>query len=189
LQEARLLPGPIQRPGPPIHVGGKGDRLLGLAAQVANGWNTVWAWTPEAYRARLDVLHRACDAVDRDPSSITLTVGLYSVVGEDQRDLDSRWRRMQASAPNQMLDGLSLDDWRAGGRLVGTVAEVAEQLAEWAALGVSTIIACPGPVPFSVTAIDDLDPLAAAVSSLAGLWPPAIPPGADGGPPTPSPPS
>ncbi len=162
LDGARLLPGPTQAPGPPIHVGGKGDRLLRLVAEVADGWNTVWAWTPEAYRGRLDVLHRACDAVERDPATVTLTLGLYTVVGEDRADLEARWRRMQATAPNGMLDGLSVDDWRGGGRLVGTVEEVAEQLVQWEALGVSTLIACPGPVPFSVTALDDLEPLAEA---------------------------
>ncbi len=70
---------------------------------------------------------------------------------------------MQEGAPNRMLDGVSLADWRAGGRLVGTVDEVREQLDGWAALGVSTVIANPGPVPFAVTAIDDLEPLAAAL--------------------------
>ena len=37
-------------------VGGKGDRLLRLVAERADGWNTCWTWTPEAYRERVDVL-------------------------------------------------------------------------------------------------------------------------------------
>jgi alkanesulfonate monooxygenase SsuD/methylene tetrahydromethanopterin reductase-like flavin-dependent oxidoreductase (luciferase family) len=163
LREARLLPGPQQRPRPPLLVGGKGDRLLRLVAARADGWNTVWTWTIDDYRGRLEVLERACEAVGRDPATVVRTVGLYSVVGEDRRDLDRRWLRMQRGAPNGMLDGVSLDDWRGGGRLVGTVDEVREQLAAWAALGVSTVIANPGPVPFAVTALDDLEPLAAAL--------------------------
>ena len=78
---------------------------------------------------------------------------------------DGVGNRMQQGAPNGMLDGVSLQDWAAGGRLVGTVERgVREQLAEWADLGVSTVIANPGPVPFAVTAIDDLKGTAAASS-------------------------
>ena len=163
LREAQLLPGPQQRPRPPLHVGGKGDRLLRLVAERADGWNTVWAWTPAAYRQRLEVLERACEAVGRDPATVVRTVGLSAVVGEDERDLERRWRRMRETAPNGMLDRVSLAEWRAGGRLVGTVDEVREQLAEWASLGVATVIANAGPLPFAVTALEDLEPLAAAL--------------------------
>ena len=49
-------PAALQRPTPPIFVGGKGDRLLRLVAELADGWNTCWVWTPDAYRERLEVL-------------------------------------------------------------------------------------------------------------------------------------
>ncbi len=67
LREARLLPGPQQRPRPVLHVGGKGDRLLGLVAARADGWNTVWTWTVDDYRRRLEVLERACEAARARP--------------------------------------------------------------------------------------------------------------------------
>ena len=69
---------------------------------------------------------------------------------------------MRSLAPGGMLDEVSLDEWKAG-RLVGTVAEVAEQAAGWRALGISELILGAGPLPFSVTALDDLEPLAAAL--------------------------
>ena len=53
---ARSLPGAVQQPRPRVFVGGKGDRLLRLVAEHADGWNTCWTWTPEAYRERADVL-------------------------------------------------------------------------------------------------------------------------------------
>ena len=60
-------PAAVQQPTPPIIVGGKGDRLLSVVADAADGWNTCWAWTPAAYRERLGVLDRACDTAGRDP--------------------------------------------------------------------------------------------------------------------------
>jgi alkanesulfonate monooxygenase SsuD/methylene tetrahydromethanopterin reductase-like flavin-dependent oxidoreductase (luciferase family) len=155
-------PAAVQQPAPPIIVGGKGDRLLALVADVADGWNTCWAWTPVAYQERLDVLAGACDAVGRDPASITRSLGLYTLVGEDERDLERRYERLQAVTPPGVLDRVPLVQWREG-RLVGTVDEVREQAATWADLGVETLVVGLGAVPFAVTALDDLELVAHAL--------------------------
>ena len=55
-----------------------------------------------------------------------------------------------------MLDGVDLATFRTG-RLVGTVDEVREQVAEWEALGVDTIILGVGAVPFQVVHADDVE--------------------------------
>jgi alkanesulfonate monooxygenase SsuD/methylene tetrahydromethanopterin reductase-like flavin-dependent oxidoreductase (luciferase family) len=149
-------------PSLPRWVGGRGDRLLEVVARHGTGWNTVWAWTPEDYRERLDVLHRACDRVGRDPGEITPTVGLFALVGEDESDLRRRFRRLQERTPSGALDGISLDEWKRG-RLVGTVDQVRDQLAQWESLGVAEVIAGLGAVPFSVTDPDDLELLASAI--------------------------
>ena len=38
---------------------------------------------------------RACDAVGRDPASVTRSLGLYALCGEDERDLERRFERLQ----------------------------------------------------------------------------------------------
>jgi alkanesulfonate monooxygenase SsuD/methylene tetrahydromethanopterin reductase-like flavin-dependent oxidoreductase (luciferase family) len=153
----------VQQPTPPILVGGKGDRLLSVVAEVADGWNTSWMWTLDAYRERLDVLARACDAVERDPATVSRSLGLYTLCGEDERDLDRRFQRLQTLTPRGVLDGVTLDRWREG-RLVGTVDQIREQAGSWAALGVETLIVGLGAVPFSVTALDDLELVAHALA-------------------------
>lgn len=159
--DAPCDPRPVQRPRPPLWVGGRGDRLLGVVAEHADGWNTVWAWTPEAYRERLDVIVRACERVGRDPAEVHLSLGLFALVGEDEADLRRRYERLQAATLPGIVDHVSLDEWRVG-RLVGTVDQVAEQLAGWSALGVGTVIACLGALPFAVTEVEELELLAAA---------------------------
>lgn len=149
---------------PPLWVGGKGDRLLSdVVALHADGWNTVWAWTPDDYRAKLAVLHRACERHGRDPAAITLSVGLTALVGEDDADVRRRFERLATTTPKGVLDGTSLDEWRRG-RLVGTVEQVREQVEEWRALGVSLLVVNLGALPFSVTDTDALDLVASAVS-------------------------
>lgn len=156
-----------QTPHPPLFVGGKGDRLLGLVARRADGWNTCWVWTPAAYRERVVVLQRACEAVGRDPASIRRSLGLYTLVGEDHADLERRFERMRRLAPGGMLKDTTLAEWREG-RLVGTVEEVVEQMAGWEAAGVGELICAVGPLPFSLTALDDLDPVAGGLLSPGG---------------------
>jgi probable F420-dependent oxidoreductase len=159
--DARNEPASRQRPAPPIIVGGKGDRLLQLVADHADGWNTCWTWTPAAYRERLDVLHRACDAVDRDPATVTRSLGLYALCGTDERDLERRFERLRATSPPGVLDATTLADWREG-HLVGTIDQVREQVAGWAELGVETLMLGVGAVPFAVTSVEDVELLAEA---------------------------
>lgn len=162
--EARCRPRPLQRPHPPIWVGGRGDRLLGVVARQADGWNTAWTSTPGSYRERVAVLEAACEAAGRDPADVTRSLGLYTLVGEDRRDLQRRFDRLCRLSPPGVMEGQSLDEWRRG-RLVGTVEEVREQAAEWGALGVNTLVLSVGALPFSVTVADDV---ALAAASLVG---------------------
>lgn len=162
--DALNLPPAQQQPRPPVFVGGKGDRLLRLAVERCDGWNTCWAWTPQAYRERLEVVDRECERVGRDPATLWRSVGLYALAGEDQADLERRFERLKSRTPAGVLDGVSLDEWRRG-RLVGTVQEIREQVETWESLGVETIIVGLGALPFQVGAIDDLDVLAAAFAT------------------------
>jgi alkanesulfonate monooxygenase SsuD/methylene tetrahydromethanopterin reductase-like flavin-dependent oxidoreductase (luciferase family) len=153
---AQVLPAAVQRPNPPVFVGGKGDRLLALVAAHADGWNTCWQWTPDAYRERLTVLERACADADRDPATVWRSLGLYALVGEDEADLARRFERLRTLTPAGVLDGVTLEQWRAG-RLVGTVAEVRDQVGAWRDLGIETLILNTGATPFAVSADDDLE--------------------------------
>lgn len=153
-------PAAVQQPAPPVFVGGKGDRLLRLAVEHADGWNTCWVWTPDAYRERLEVMERACERVGRDPASVWRSLGLYALCGEDQADLERRFARWRDLIPGVITE--PLEEWRKG-RLVGTVEEVRAQCARWGDLGVETLILGAGPVPFSVMAADDIELLSAAL--------------------------
>jgi alkanesulfonate monooxygenase SsuD/methylene tetrahydromethanopterin reductase-like flavin-dependent oxidoreductase (luciferase family) len=153
---AEGLPSSQQSPRPRVFVGGKGNRLLRLVAEHADGWNTCWAWTIDAYRERLDVLERECERAGRDPSTVWRTLGLYALCGENERDLERRFDLMRANSPPGVLDGVSLAEFRAG-KFVGTVDELREQVGEWDALGIDTLVLGVGVVPFHVTSIDDIE--------------------------------
>lgn len=159
--KARCNPRPLQRPAPPIWVGGKGEKLVELAGTYADGWNTAWIWTPDDWKQRAALLDAACERAGRDPASVTRSVGLYALAGEDEADLARRYRRLQELSPAGVLDRTDLSEWRKG-RLVGTVEQVADQVAEWESLGVSSLVVNAGAVPFALAAADDVALLATA---------------------------
>jgi probable F420-dependent oxidoreductase len=150
LDEAYCRPRPVQEPRPPLWVGGKGGpRLLRLVARRADGWNTVWAWTPEDFAERSRELDELCDREGRDPSTVKRSVGLYTVVGEDEQDLEARWRRVQGWVPGGAFEGADIKEWRTD-KLAGTAEEVVERMGEFAALGVEEMILSIGPLPFAI---------------------------------------
>ena len=76
LREARCEPKPIQRPHPPIVIGGAGRRrTLPLVARHAQHWNHPGA-SVEDWAAARDVLHACCEEIGRDPSEITHSIHL-----------------------------------------------------------------------------------------------------------------
>ena len=69
LANAPLAPKPVQRPGPPLLIGGGGERVtMRIAAQYADEWN-VWG-SPEVLRHKIGVLERHCQELARDPAEI-----------------------------------------------------------------------------------------------------------------------
>jgi len=69
LEDAQLLPVPVQQPHPPIWIGGSGRRrTLPLAARWADVWHTYGS--PDQMRALSGELDRLAEAAGRDPATI-----------------------------------------------------------------------------------------------------------------------
>jgi F420-dependent oxidoreductase-like protein len=76
LTEARCEPKPVQRPHPPITVGGRGrTRTLRTAARWAQQWNVI-AESVGEWRSLKETLVGHCEALGRDPSEITCSVNV-----------------------------------------------------------------------------------------------------------------
>jgi F420-dependent oxidoreductase-like protein len=73
LTDARCNPKPVQRPHPPICIGGSGERrTLRTTARYAQHWNFVGG-TPAEFARKREVLHQHCAEAGRDPAQITLS--------------------------------------------------------------------------------------------------------------------
>ena len=70
LAETICVPPPLQRPGPPVLVGGAGERkTLRMVAQYADACN-IFGEGPDVMAHKLDVLRRHCDDLGRDYDAI-----------------------------------------------------------------------------------------------------------------------
>jgi len=167
LRGAYNRPPPARSPRPPLWVGGKGGpRLLGLAARLADGWNTAWRWTPEAYAERVAAARAACERVGRDPGTLRLSLGLFTVLGEDEADLERRHRLVVERLPEGVGEALPLEVLRRE-CLAGTPEQALERLARFAELGVEELVVSPAPVWFALPDPSMLDLLAEAVIPAA----------------------
>jgi len=136
-------PKPVQRPHPPLVVGGAaGPRSAALAARWADEYNTVFV-TPEEARERRGALDRACEAEDRDPATLHFSMMNGFLVGANRDDLRARARRLaewrghtdQADADLDAYIAAVAQPW-----IVGTPAELTARLREYEAAGVERVM-------------------------------------------------
>jgi len=148
LRDAVLAPAPEEPP--PVWVGGKGGpRLLRLAARLADGWNTVWRFSPDAYAAKVADVRAACEEAGRDPATLGLSVGLYSLIGEDEAAARAAFQRGRAAAPGDAMAADDYASWRAD-TLSGTPEQLLERVAAFGSLGVRELIVSPWVLPFAI---------------------------------------
>jgi len=77
LRDARCEPKPVQRPHPPIAIGGTGEkRTLRTVARFAQHWNAIAHDVP-TWQAKREVLERHCADVGRDPAEIETSVNVW----------------------------------------------------------------------------------------------------------------
>lgn len=170
---AETRPAPVQRPAPPIIVGGAaGPRSARLAARLADEYNTAHA-SADQCRERRAALDEACERTGRDPADLRLSLMHGFVTGTTASEVRDHARRLGARL-HDGLDGDERLEQLSSTWLVGTIDELAEQLAEYAAAGVERVM-------LQHHVFDDLDIVRLIgrelIPRLRELAPPGGPPG------------
>jgi F420-dependent oxidoreductase-like protein len=110
ISNARFYPKPVDRPDRPrlpngaarprILVGGGGSpRSMRIAARYADEFN-LSSSSPERAREKFDALSGACEAIGRDPASITRSVMAGVLVGRDDDEVKRRQHELLAAFGN-----------------------------------------------------------------------------------------
>lgn len=96
LADAVCAPKPVQRPYPPIWIGGMGEqKTLRIVAEHADGWNAFPMPIPQLQH-KLDVLRGHCDAVGRDYDTIRKQLGVNVIVRADPAEVAAELGRFAA---------------------------------------------------------------------------------------------
>lgn len=139
IEDSSFLPKPVQRPHPPIVLGGKGGpRLANLVARWADEYNRVGG-TPEEVGAAFERVGDALDRAGRDRTSVTRSFMTWVFVGRTDVEWKARVdtaRRMDPTAGpfDRYLEDLSRDC------IIGTVGQAVERMRAYARAGVERFV-------------------------------------------------
>jgi F420-dependent oxidoreductase-like protein len=122
------LPKPVQSPRPPVIIGGHGAKTTPrLAATYAQEFNLPFS-PVETFRTQRQRVTDACEAIERDPATMTWSAALVLCCGKDEAEV----ARRAASI------GREVDELRTNGA-AGTPEEVLATLGTWAEAGVTRV--------------------------------------------------
>src|SRR5215208_4816964 len=110
IEDAQFYPKPVDRPGRPksangtprpwlLAGGGGSPRSMRIAARYADEFN-LSSSSPERAREKFDALSGACEAIGRDPASITRSVMAGVLVGRDDDEVKRRQHELLAAFGN-----------------------------------------------------------------------------------------
>jgi F420-dependent oxidoreductase-like protein len=139
LDGADQLPKPVQRPRPPLILGGStvGPRMQALIGGYADEFNTVGG-TPSDVAARFARARAGAAAAGRDPDTLVTSLMTWFFVAPTEEAYVEKLRRAHALDPSAG----PFDAYRADIEhdcIVGTPDRAIERLREYAAIGVQRI--------------------------------------------------
>jgi F420-dependent oxidoreductase-like protein len=157
LVEAPALPKPVQRPYPPVIVGGKGaQRTPAVAARHADEYNAVFL-APDAAGEQFTRVRQACERIGRDPDTrpIRMSAGIPLACGRTEAEA-----RRRAEALYEADSALPPGE----APLVGTPGEVVERIGEYSQVGAERVYLRLA----DMTDLDQLELIAAEVLPKLG---------------------
>jgi F420-dependent oxidoreductase-like protein len=126
--DSPALPKPVQRPGPPVIVGGGGPhRTPRLAATYASEFNMPFS-LPADTVSQFDRVRSACEEGGRDPGDLMYSAAQIVCCGKDRAEVERR----------AAVIGRSVDDLTEHG-LCGTPDQVLAKLATYAEAGAGRV--------------------------------------------------
>jgi len=133
-----MYPKPVQKPRPPILIGGYVDRVLQRAATAGDGWLTYF-YRPESFAKSWAKIRCFATEAGKDPDSLLNAAQLPIRIGPSRAAVESEMTEWLGKE----WDYASWSDSTKDSAIMGTVDECVAQLKEHIAAGVQKLIFVP----------------------------------------------
>jgi probable F420-dependent oxidoreductase len=138
LREAVMRPRTVQRPRPPILIGGYVDAVLRRVATKGDGWLTYF-YTPDSYRKSWEKIVGFAREAGRNPQALTGTNQLAIYVGRSRGETEAPMRHWLQTE----WDVAAWSESTIEHAIRGSVDECVTQLRDHVATGVDRLILIP----------------------------------------------
>jgi alkanesulfonate monooxygenase SsuD/methylene tetrahydromethanopterin reductase-like flavin-dependent oxidoreductase (luciferase family) len=102
VKNAYCNPKPVQKPSPPIMVGGSGERYrLKIVAKYADACNLYGS--AETVKRKLSILNEHCKSVGRDYDSILKTKLGFIIIDNDKEMVEKRIQQISKAIPEDQV--------------------------------------------------------------------------------------
>ena len=129
IQDAVCEPKPVQKPHPPIWIGGTGEKhTIGVVARYADKWNCS-SLTPDEVARKIAILEQRCAEVGRPTSAVEKTWYGSVIVDEAEKVAETLERR--AARRNQTVDDFT------SRMIAGTPEQCIAKIEQYVAAGIS----------------------------------------------------
>ncbi|HEX3733223.1 MAG TPA: LLM class flavin-dependent oxidoreductase, partial [Mycobacteriales bacterium] len=129
VNDSPALPKPVQRPHPPIIIGGSGAKKTPrLAATFADEYNVPFA-PLDTITTQFDRVREAVDAVGRPADAMIYSASFVVCAGRDEAEIARRAAAI----------GRGVDELRSNSPLAGTPNQIVDQLGPYAEIGLQRV--------------------------------------------------
>jgi alkanesulfonate monooxygenase SsuD/methylene tetrahydromethanopterin reductase-like flavin-dependent oxidoreductase (luciferase family) len=120
IKDAKCSPKPIQKPHPPIWIGGGGKKTLQLVAKYADGWNYGLCKYDE-YLSKISILRNCCKTVGRDYEKIVKAWHAIMLIGQDDNEI--------------IMSKNTMDKWKKTVAILGTPNDIIREIKRYMVIG------------------------------------------------------
>jgi alkanesulfonate monooxygenase SsuD/methylene tetrahydromethanopterin reductase-like flavin-dependent oxidoreductase (luciferase family) len=128
IKDAKCNPKPIQKPHPPIWLGGGGKKTLQLVAKYADGWN-YGLCTYDEYLSKISILRDCCKAVGRNFEKIIKAWHAIMLLGQDDNEI----KMLKNTKGSDHTSGI----WKKNSKVavVGTPDDIIKEIKKYIIVG------------------------------------------------------
>lgn len=135
VEKGMLSPKPVQRPHPPVVIGGSSENVMRIAVEEADGWDVdTGPCTLDLFRQRMPQLREYCKEKGRRPGSIRISVNATPIFADSVKEakkLATNWARRIGKDPEEYMSNKSV--------FLGTAEDILSAAEPWFVAGANQV--------------------------------------------------